>query len=192
MDIPVAQHSTPGNVESQYAIVHGQSLDLSEQQLVDCVRNTDCERGLLISSGVMYLMNGVEPEGDYPYTASKASCKFDPGKANVRVTSCIELKGIDENTLASYLQQKGPISVAVDATDFQTYTAGVLQSCRTYSSPKLHAVLLVGYGNENGEPIWIIKNSWGSTWGNGGYIKIKRGLNSCGLLNYQLIISHVA
>ena len=90
----------------------------------------------------------------------------------------------DEKALIHYLWTKGPVSVAFEVVaDFRFYSHGVYTSeeCKSGPSDVNHAVLLVGYGEENGIPYWLIKNSWGSSWGEEGYFKIERGKNMCGI-----------
>merc|ERR1719230_867625 len=79
--------------------------------------------------------------------------------------------------MATWVSSNGPLSVAVDATSWQTYTGGILKNCR--STQVDHGVLIVGYGTDAGTDYWIVKNSWGTTWGEQGYIRVARGSNQC-------------
>eukprot|EP01063_Lacrimia_lanifica_P009521 TRINITY_DN164_c4_g1_i1.p3 TRINITY_DN164_c4_g1~~TRINITY_DN164_c4_g1_i1.p3 ORF type:complete len:113 (+),score=30.97 TRINITY_DN164_c4_g1_i1:521-859(+) len=87
-----------------------------------------------------------------------------------------------EVEMQAFLATKGPLSVAVDASKWQTYLGGVLSHC-TDGAPRLdHGVLVVGYGTTLlGEPYWVVKNSWGALWGEGGFIRVKKGSNQCGI-----------
>merc|ERR1712194_337196 len=85
----------------------------------------------------------------------------------------------DEDQIAAALAQYGPLSIGIDADPFQTYKSGVLDvSC---GSQLDHGVAIVGYGVDNGKKYWKVRNSWGSSWGEGGYIRIVRGKGECGL-----------
>lgn len=79
----------------------------------------------------------------------------------------------------------GPITVAIFASaNFQSYASGVFDDplCTSQSTPN-HAVVVVGYGSENGKDYWIVKNSWGEDWGEKGYAKFLRGVNMCKIEN---------
>ena len=83
----------------------------------------------------------------------------------------------------------GPISIAVAVdSQFKAYSSGILEdnSCGKDARSLNHGVLIVGYGTENGQDYWIVKNSWGWGWGEDGYIKMKRGVNQCGLAIYNI------
>ena len=73
----------------------------------------------------------------------------------------------------------GPVAVAVDATTWQLYTGGVFANC-TYSQLD-HTAVAVGYDDTHNPPYWLIKNSWGTSWGENGYIRIAKGSNQCGV-----------
>jgi cathepsin H len=82
--------------------------------------------------------------------------------------------------------EHGPVSVAFEVVgDFRDYTTGVYSSplCKNGPSDVNHAVLAVGFGVDNGVNYWIVKNSWGASWGNHGYFNIERGVNMCGIAN---------
>jgi len=95
----------------------------------------------------------------------------------------------DENVIADALVSVGPLSALLDATQLQFYDSGVwtgkiegspaASSCRQDSYD--HAVLIVGYGSDNGSDYWTVKNSWSEDWGENGYFRIARGVEACGI-----------
>ena len=89
----------------------------------------------------------------------------------------------DEDLIKEILYENGPLSVAVNASLFQIYNKGILKPTLENCNPEdtNHAVLLVGYGLEDGVEYWIIKNSWGILWGEDGYVRLERGTGACGV-----------
>ncbi|KAJ8726654.1 hypothetical protein PYW07_001352 [Mythimna separata] len=185
--------SVSGNIEGQYAIKHRQLIELSEQQTIDCDQNSSGCQGGYMTSGFSSIIQqgGIETEADYPYVAQQNACQFTPGKAAVRVTACTQYNIVSQEKLKELLYTNGPISVGVKASNFASYLGGVMmdQECSTGSVN--HAVLLVGYGTDNGVPYWLIKNSWDVSFGEQGYIRIQRGegASSCGMMNNRLMSS---
>ncbi|XP_038207109.1 uncharacterized protein LOC119828856 [Zerene cesonia] len=185
-----------GAVESQYAIMKNKTQEVSEQQLVDCdTRSSGCDGTAYLSNPFIYFIkNGAMSEEDYPYKARDGKCKYDGSKVRVRVQGCrsLNLNG-DEVKLKKFLYEHGPATIAVDATALSYYESGIINKSQCNSKIINHAVLLVGYGTENGIPFWIIKNSWGNKWGEQGYFRVQRGVN-CLLLAIenpiQPIINH--
>lgn len=173
--------STTGGVEGANQVATGTLVSLAEQQLVDCSKaegNEGCNGGLM-DDGFEYIIKngGIGAEADYKYTARDGTCK--------KVDSVVSIKGYtdvkakDEADLMSALQ-KQPVSIAVDAQfGWQTYGGGILGNCIFKSLD--HGVLLVGYGTDNGTDYWVVKNSWGASWGDSGYVNIARGSNLCGI-----------
>lgn len=166
--------STVSSVESENAIVNNKLVNLSPQELVDCSSdygNKGCNGGLM-EYGFHFIMDkGLCSDKDYPYKGHDETCK----KCNemIKISDCREVPSYNETAL-KYAVLKKPISVAVDAGSgaFQFYSKGIVNSgCGTRLN---HAVLLVGYGEENGQKFWRIKNSWGSNWGEDGYIRLAR------------------
>ncbi|XP_049865743.1 uncharacterized protein LOC126366611 [Pectinophora gossypiella] len=184
--------STTGSIEAAYARKHTTLVLVSEQQLVDCDKTSKGCNGGLMRNALKYLQGagGIESEDDYPYVATDGDCKFDGQKVAVKITGQKPYNLNDEEALRQTLVSDGPVSIAVDATDFQTYHRGILKSCR--SREINHGVLLVGFGTESGVPFWIIKNSWGAGWGEKGYIRVKRGNNPCSILNDLAVTAEVA
>jgi len=168
--------SATGAMEGAWEITKDELLSLSEQQLVECSKsygNHGCYGGLMDDAFDYAMDNGMCLEEEYTYTAtSNEECKkcnpvvFISGCVDVTPNNQVHLKEAVYNT---------PVSIAIEADTrvFQMYTGGVLTSdaCGTDLD---HGVLIVGYGVENDIPFWLVKNSWGPSWGEGGYIKIER------------------
>ncbi|KAJ8417348.1 hypothetical protein AAFF_G00285750 [Aldrovandia affinis] len=180
--------STTGCLESVTAIATGKLMLLSEQQLVDCAQafnNHGCFGGLP-SQAFEYIKysNGLATEDDYPYTARDGTCQFHPDLAAAFVKDVVNITMYDEMGMVDAVARLNPVSLAYQVTpDFMHYKEGVYSStmCHNTTDRVNHAVLAVGYGEENGTPYWIVKNSWGTAWGNKGYFFIERGKNMCGL-----------
>lgn len=161
------------------AKIKGQSVSLSEQQLVDCSRpqgNQGCNGGWP-SSALKYVQaNGIASESQYPYTARDGTCKTQGG--SFKISGQASMSGCNGLTTGI---NSSPISVTVDATNWSRYSSGVFSNCAARIN---HAVLLVGVVGGN----WKIKNSWGTGWGESGFIRLAGG-NTCGVCSYAGVIS---
>jgi len=181
---------TTGAVESAWAIAKGQLLSLSEQQLVDCAGafgNQGCSGGLP-SQAFEYIKaaGGIELGSDYKYTGRDGSCRFNPQKVAAKVSGEQNITQGNEQELFDAVTNKGPVAIAFQvAGDFQSYRSGVYDSTRCKSGPMdvNHAVLAVGYDTDksSGKPFWIVKNSWGTSFGIQGYFWMVRNKNMCGI-----------
>lgn len=183
---------TTGILESQYAIKHDHKLiQLSEQELVDCdMYDKGCNGGImqLAFEAIEKRLGGLELENDYPYKEAKQTCTLNKSKI---VTTVSKFESIvqDENTMAQYVAQYGPIGSTLYSQPLQDYKGGIMYRDAASCDPKLadHAILVVGYGVETDShtgqqmPYWLIKNSWGTEWGEDGYLRIYRGTNVCGI-----------
>jgi len=178
--------STTGSLEGQIQIHKGKLLSLSEQNLVDCSSdygNMGCNGGLM-DYGFEYIKdNGIMSEDDYPYEAEDGDCRFDDSQVVANLKSYVDIASGDEKALTKAIQEVGPISVAIDATEnFQMYSGGVLNDNSCDPESLNHGVLAVGYGTESNKEYYLVKNSWGSSWGEEGYVKMTRGKNNqCGI-----------
>nr|XP_035924577.1 pro-cathepsin H isoform X3 [Halichoerus grypus] len=180
--------STTGALESAIAIKSGKLLSLAEQQLVDCAQNFNnhgCQGGLP-SQAFEYIRynKGIMGEDSYPYEGQDGDCKFQPSKAIAFVKDVANITINDEEAMVEAVALYNPVSFAFEVTrDFMMYRKGVYSSTSCHKTPDKvnHAVLAVGYGEQNGIPYWIVKNSWGPQWGMNGYFLIERGKNMCGL-----------
>jgi cathepsin L len=173
--------STEG-VESAWFIATGELLELSPQQFVDCVVNTNecggkggCE-GATVEVAYDYLKstkNGLALEANYPYKAKDGVCKTSvEGSANL-----ISYKKVSMNSYEDVMAaiQYGPLAISVDASSWFSYSGGIYDGCDMNQPDLDHAVQLVGYGEDGqGNYWWKIRNSWGSSWAEDGYIRVRR------------------
>jgi cathepsin L len=180
--------STTGSTEGAWEIAKGQLVSLSEQELVDCCApegSHGCEGGLM-DFGFQCIMDlgGICTESAYPYEARDDQCRSSKCTEAVTISSFEDVPQSDIEALKSAVA-KGPVSIAIEADQscFQFYSGGVMSDsgCGTNLD---HGVLLVGYGTDNGQDYWKVKNSWGASWGEEGYIRLGRtqeGPQTCGL-----------
>ncbi|XP_076151643.1 digestive cysteine proteinase 1-like [Alosa pseudoharengus] len=184
--------SATGALESQVCIAHGKLVSLSEQQLIDCGIFDDCSGGTVKGAydSLTLLDDGqLDTEDSYPYEAKGSTCRFDESDVGAVCTGYDTGDPGDEEGLEVVVALLGPISVTVDAghDSFQSYQSGVYDepSCQSTGS---HAMLVVGYGTEDGQDYWLVKNSWGVNWGDEGYIKMSRNKNNqCGIASATIL-----
>jgi cathepsin L len=177
--------STTGSLEGAHQIATGTLASFSEQQLVDCAGsqgNMGCNGGLM-DYGFTYIQKngGICSEASYPYTARDGTCKTTCSKI-ATLTGFTDVRSGDESALMTAVNI-GPVSVAIEADQsvFQFYTSGVLDgNCGTRLD---HGVLATGYGTDSGsgKDYWRVKNSWGTSWGEKGYVRMVRNKNMCGI-----------
>jgi len=180
--------STTGSLEGQHSKKTGKLVSLSEQQLVDCsgkFGNYGCMGGLMDNAFRYIKANGgIDTEASYPYEARDGHCRFKPADIGATVAGYTDIPEGDEAALTQAIATVGPISVAIDAShfSFQLYHTGVYYEKRCSSTRLDHGVLAVGYGTEDGQDFYWVKNSWGVSWGQKGYIKMARNRhNNCGI-----------
>ena len=189
--------STMANLEGQYYKNKGKMVTFSEQMLVDCdTYDSGCNGGLMENTFDWLKENGIMTDADYPYVGYKQSCQKDPSKyIDMKVTGYKKLGSststwspVDEDEIKEFLYETGPLAIALNANPLQTYTGGILDktSSQCPVSGINHAVTMVGYGHDDAsdKDYWIVKNSWGQTWGEKGYFRIKRGSGTCGVNCY--------
>jgi hypothetical protein len=178
--------STTGSVEGIVQIKHGHLTSLSEQELMDCSMsygNLGCSGGLMDNAFKYVQANGLCTEQAYPYTARDGTCK----KTSCTASADSKIGGYKdvthtENALGAAVDGQ-PVSVAIEAdqSGFQLYKSGVF--CGVCGTNLDHGVLAVGYGSEGTTEYWKVKNSWGTSWGEQGYIRMCRNSNKCGISN---------
>jgi len=204
--------STMETVESAVFMSSGKlPPKLSVQQLVACDKRDGGCNGGDPKTGVRYLQKtaGLDTAADYPDTSSKSGkngkCKWD-GKAPVKVTGFQMAvqecnRGVcktNEATLAAALAKYGPLSISINSgdrqkSDWMKYKGGVLgPKCSAKANLIDHSVQLVGYDKTHSPPYWKIRNSWGKSWGENGFIRIPMGENSCCVGCEAIIISATA
>lgn len=180
--------SATGGLEGQMFKETGKLVSLSEQQLVDCSSDFgNGDQGGLMTSCFKYIKasGGIDSEINYSYKGPGGPCRYNKGEAVASVTGTppyIKIKG-NEQALKKAVGCLGPICVAIDASHpkWHAYKHGVYHT-QTYPVRLNHAVLVVGYGKEWGQDYWLVKNSYGTNWGENGYIKMARNCNNlCGI-----------
>ncbi|XP_050527447.1 digestive cysteine proteinase 1 [Daktulosphaira vitifoliae] len=184
---------TTGAVEGAYFLKHGHRASFSEQALVDCswgFGNNGCDGGEDFRAYQWIEKHGIPTEDAYgPYLSQDGFCHVNNSLSDglTKISGFVNVTPNDEEALKSALVNHGPISIAIYASlkSFSFYSNGVYYDPKCLNDPKQmnHAVLLVGYGDLNGSPYWLVKNSWSNFWGNDGYILMSRKDNNCGVLS---------
>jgi cathepsin L len=181
--------SSTGALEGQTFRKTKKLPSLSEQNLVDCVKaNAACNGGWMDNSFAYIRDNqGIDSEAGYPYYAKPLGyCYYNAQYKSATDTGFVDLPSGNEQALMTAVATIGPISVAIDAThpSFMSYRGGVYYEprCGNTLASLDHAVLVVGYGTDGGWDYWLVKNSWGTYWGEQGYIRMARNRNDhCGI-----------
>jgi len=131
----------------------------------------------LSSSDYVIKQGGQDTLDSYPYTAVDGTCKFKAASVGAKIASwAYATQNYDETAMQNTLYSKGPLSICVDASSWQYYKSGVIQTCGQQVD---HCVQLTGYSTVSGIAAWNVRNSWGTTWGDKGYVYVARGKNVC-------------
>jgi len=175
-------------IESHWAIKTGKLVVLSEQNILDCTQNPRHCGGTGGCGGATFELafeamknqTGIAAESTYPYQSGGGQnfpCRFDKQKTPVAatVTGYVGLPSNQYTPLMNAVANQGPISITVDASAWSLYGSGVFDGCNQGSPDLDHAVLLVGYGTDAQKgDYWLIRNSWDASWGEQGYIRLRR------------------
>jgi len=173
--------SATESLESTVALATGQLLTLSAQQIVSCTQNPDQCGGTGGCGGATpelafgYVQGaGITSETNFPYEGITGTC---PTSLPTVVAGIKSFKALATNSyedLINAVATTGPISISVDASSWGMYGGGIFDGCDQTNPDLDHAVQLVGYGTEGGQDYWLVRNSWGESWGESGYIRLKR------------------
>ncbi|EGT32164.1 hypothetical protein CAEBREN_11106 [Caenorhabditis brenneri] len=180
--------ATVAAVEAQHAIKKGQLVSLSEQEMVDCDgRNNGCSGGYRPYAMRFVKENGLESEKEYPYSALKHDqCFLKQNDTRVFIDD-FRMLSTNEEDIANWVGTKGPVTFGMNVVKaMYSYRSGIFNPSSEDCAEKsmgAHALTIVGYGGEGSSAFWIVKNSWGTSWGSSGYFRLARGVNSCGLAN---------
>jgi len=186
--------STTGALEGRTFVETGDLVSLSEQNLIDCDYNNDgCAGGLQeVAFKFIKKEGGIDTEDKYPYkdhdddeySPHRHGCKYSSDDSAANDNGYVPISYADEEAMKSALVEKGPLAISFDVgdfhSDFHDYEGGIFRSDSCSEDNTNHAMLAVGYGEEDGSEFWIIKNSWGD-WGEDGYIRVARNENMCGV-----------
>jgi len=183
--------SVTENVESVWILAHASTLNsttmppLAPQQLVDCDDYSFGCNGGFPPLAYDYLVDagGFDDDKDYPYLAQDGTCAFKTSAIVAKITGYkFGTDPLDESMMKDNLVSWAPFSICVDARYWSDYTGGVMAEWQCDDAPLLdHCVQLVGFNMTASTPYWIVRNSWGTDWGEDGFIRLEYGTNTCGL-----------
>jgi len=166
----------------------GVAPHLSMQQVVNC--DTSCYQ---CDGGWTYLAyeyvksaGGIDSYASYPYTAQDGPCRFNRNTIAARIDSWAWVGKGNEGVMRDYILSHGPLSICVDASSWQYYQGGVITTCGQSVD---HCVQITGWsGNVQGHQAWIVRNSWGTSWGYSGYLYVEYGHNMCAIADYPTTV----
>jgi len=182
--------STTGSMEGAHCAEGNTLVSLSEQELVDCDTadgNAGCNGGDMATAMLWTESNALCTEDDYKYTGKDGSCKESSCTGAVKCTGYTNVTAGSSSGLMASIET-APTSIAIEADKlvFQFYSGGVLNSTKCGTNLD-HGVLAVGYGTDStGQAYYLVKNSWGSSWGEAGYLKIANNGDGDGICGIQM------
>lgn len=170
-------------LEHAYTKKTGNVVAFSEQQLIDCTSkygNAGCNGGNAQPTFEYVMKEGIVKMSDYPYEKRQSTCRKSGKTVVTKAQDYADVRANDGKELETALATKGVLAVAVDSYEMFNYKSGIFTeyACNYYQVD--HAVSLVGYGTENGKDYWIMRNSWGTDWGEKGYMKMEKNVDKSG------------
>ena len=187
--------SSTGSMEGINFINSGKLISLSEEQLVNCDKTDHGCNGGLMDNAFKYVINngGIDTEADFPYHAFALwrTCPADKeGNHAVTITDYTDVPTKNKDALLQALSAQ-PVSIAIEADHFvfQNYRGGIITE-DTCGDTLDHGVLAVGFDTTADTPYWIVKNSWGASWGESGYVRLAINVTDtsgqCGILEHPV------
>jgi len=179
--------SATENIESVWLIAKSltpSNFDvLAPQQIVDCDKNDDGCNGGDTPTAYEYVIKagGMDTEQSYPYHARDGKCAFKPADVEVKISGySYATKSRNEDEMKTAVATVAPLSICVDAEPWQFYNSGIMKRAQCGLSLD-HCVQITGYNTGASTPYWVVRNSWGTNWGEKGYIRLEYGTNTCGV-----------
>ncbi len=176
--------SAAEQIESDSMRTLGTNWELSPEQIVQCDSTSYGCNGGWTEHAYDYVKKagGLETNTEYPYSSYQGvtgKCSADTTKAVVTVVSYTTITG--ESNMGSYVQTTGPLSVCLDASSWNSYSSGIMSVCGKSVD---HCVQAVGVDTSGSNPYWKVRNSWGTSWGEAGFIRLAYGKNTCNIASY--------
>ncbi|XP_027009893.1 cathepsin S, ortholog 1 isoform X2 [Tachysurus fulvidraco] len=184
--------SAVGALEAQMMKKTGFLVPLSAQNLVDCSvkeGNHGCRGGFMTKAFTYIIHNkGIDSDAFYPYQHKEGLCRYSPKGRAASCSGFWIFPHINESVLLNTVTQIGPVSVGINAhlASFHRYRSGIYNDPLCDPRAVNHAVLVVGYGTKGGQDYWLVKNSWGTAWGEKGYVRLARNRNQCGIATFAI------
>jgi len=180
-----------GTLEGSLFLYSDKLTPLSEQNLIDCTPNVSCFSGSVRAALIYTIENGgIDTESSYPYVGEPGRCNYQSQNSGCEVKNCTDVIPGSEADLMQQVANNGPIAATMTIDDsFTNYEKGVFESNECSQTTLKHSVLVVGYGTTaNGTDYWIVKNCWGSDWGQlYGYFLLARNKdNMCNIASWAI------
>eukprot|EP01132_Coremiostelium_polycephalum_P005816 gene5816-7234_t len=188
--------SAAGALETSHWRKHNTLPDISEQHIIDCTiqyGNGGCSKlpNHQITGWAHSAFKWIQDKGgyiaqnQYPYTGVVGTCQHSSKPKLGQVSNYYRTSTGAETALIDAIANTGTIAVGYNAnTPQHTYYQGGILDVPNCGNTPTHMALLIGYGSENGVNYWILKNSWGTSWGESGYFRMKKGINLCGIADW--------